>query len=125
MQIYLFKPVQMTVSTVFLLIIIYTFGNMWAKFLPKQSWVENTRFERLGPVLHFFNPGPFGLKEVRRPRCYLEGSSADILAAYSMLSPLLWRLLRLAGALPCRILLYNGLVHLNCQRFQSLILMLP
>jgi len=69
----------MSISTVFLLLIIYTFGNAWAKFLPKQSWVENTRFERLSPVLYFINPGPFGLKEVRRTRCYPEGSTADIL----------------------------------------------
>ena len=81
--------------------------------------MENTRFERLGPVLHFINPGPFGLKEVRR--CYLEGSVADILVAYSMLSPPLWRLPLLAEALPWRILLYSGLVHLNDNHHQSLI----
>lgn len=64
-QIYHFKPVQMTVSTVFLLLIIYTTGNAWAKFLPRRSWVADTRFERLAPVFHFINPGPFSLKEVR------------------------------------------------------------
>ncbi|KDR80162.1 hypothetical protein GALMADRAFT_61865 [Galerina marginata CBS 339.88] len=62
-QIYLFKPVQMSVSTVFLLLLIYTFGNGWAKFFPKRTWVEGTRFERLAPVVHFINPGPFSLKE--------------------------------------------------------------
>ena len=64
-QIYLFKPVQMTVSTVFLLLIIYTVGNGWAKFFPQRSWVVGTRFEPLAPVFHFINPGPFSLKEVR------------------------------------------------------------
>ncbi|KAG5640108.1 hypothetical protein DXG03_001188, partial [Asterophora parasitica] len=62
-QIYLFKPVQMSVSTVFLLLVIYTFGNAWATFLPRKSWVEGTRFHGLGPVFHFINPGDFTLKE--------------------------------------------------------------
>ncbi|KAG6887980.1 hypothetical protein C0995_011263 [Termitomyces sp. Mi166 len=62
-QIYLFKPVQMTVSTVFLLLVNYTIGTAWAAFLPRQSWVEGTRFRRLGSILRFFNPGPFSLKE--------------------------------------------------------------
>ncbi|KAF8882526.1 oligopeptide transporter [Gymnopilus junonius] len=54
-QIYLFKPVQMTVSTVFLLLLIYTIGNAWAKFVPQRSWT--------GGFFHFINPGPFSLKE--------------------------------------------------------------
>ncbi|KAG6815817.1 hypothetical protein H0H87_011116, partial [Tephrocybe sp. NHM501043] len=62
-QIYLFKPVQMSVSTVFLLLVIYSIGNAWAAFLPRRSWVEGTRFQRLGPVFEFVNPGPFTLKE--------------------------------------------------------------
>ncbi|RDB27799.1 Oligopeptide transporter 6 [Hypsizygus marmoreus] len=62
-QIYLFKPVQMTVSTVFLLLIIYTVGNAWAAFFPRRSWVEGTRFHRLGPIFEFINPGAFSLKE--------------------------------------------------------------
>ncbi|PFH49334.1 hypothetical protein AMATHDRAFT_76236 [Amanita thiersii Skay4041] len=62
-QIYLFKPVQMTVSTVFLLLLIYSVGTAWATFLPRREWVEGTRFQALGSVLHFFNPGPFSLKE--------------------------------------------------------------
>jgi hypothetical protein len=61
----MFKPVQMTVSTVFLLLLIYTFGNFWARFLPKSSWVKGGRFDRLAPFFHFINPGPFTLKEVR------------------------------------------------------------
>ncbi|PIL26670.1 transporter [Ganoderma sinense ZZ0214-1] len=62
-QIYLFKPVQMTVSTVFLLLIIYTVGIVWAKYLPQASWVEGTRFAGLAPALHFINPGEFRIKE--------------------------------------------------------------
>ncbi|KAJ2917485.1 hypothetical protein MD484_g2956, partial [Candolleomyces efflorescens] len=62
-QIYLFKPVQMSVSTVFLLLITYTAGNAWATFLPTRNAVEGTRFAFLASVLHFVNPGPFSLKE--------------------------------------------------------------
>ncbi|KAK0220366.1 OPT oligopeptide transporter protein-domain-containing protein [Armillaria fumosa] len=62
-QIYNFKPVQMSVSTVFLLLVLYSIGEAWAAFLPKRSWVEGTRLQPLVPVLEFINPGPFGLKE--------------------------------------------------------------
>ncbi|KAI0373170.1 oligopeptide transporter [Pilatotrama ljubarskyi] len=62
-EIYLFKPVQVTVSTVFLLLLIYTVGVIWAKYLPRAEWVEGTRFARLAPVLHFLNPGEFKIKE--------------------------------------------------------------
>ena len=54
----------MSVSTVFLLLMIYTVGNAWARFFPQRTWVVGTRFERLAPVFHFINPGPFSLKEV-------------------------------------------------------------
>lgn len=54
----------MTVSTVFLLLVLYSIGVAWAAFLPKRSWVEGTRLQSLTPVLEFINPGPFGLKEV-------------------------------------------------------------
>jgi OPT oligopeptide transporter protein len=63
-QIYLFKPVQMGVSSVFLLLISYTLGNVWAKCLPRKTMVVGTWFEFLGPTLDFINPGPFTLKEV-------------------------------------------------------------
>ncbi|KAI9447707.1 OPT oligopeptide transporter protein-domain-containing protein [Lactarius indigo] len=43
-QIYIFKPIQSGISTV-------------------DSWVKGTRFEWLGPALHFINPGQFRLKE--------------------------------------------------------------
>ncbi|KAH9890519.1 oligopeptide transporter [Cubamyces lactineus] len=62
-QIYLFKPVQVTVSTVFLLLLIYSVGVAWAKYFPRAEWVKDTRFARLGPVLHFINPGEFRIKE--------------------------------------------------------------
>ncbi|GLB42182.1 putative peptide transporter MTD1 [Lyophyllum shimeji] len=62
-QIYQFKPLQMVVSQVFLLLVIYTIGNAWATFLPRKSWVEGTRFHRVGPVFAFLNPGEFLLKE--------------------------------------------------------------
>jgi len=71
LQIYIFKPVQAWISPVFLLLIVYSFGLFWETFVPKRYLVEGTRFERLGPALHFMNPGPFGLKEVRFPCSYL------------------------------------------------------
>ena len=55
----------MSVSTVFLLLIIYTLGNAWATCFPKRTLVEGTRFSKLAPLLGFVNPGPFTLKEVR------------------------------------------------------------
>lgn len=64
-QIYLFKPVQVTVSTVFLLLLIYSVGMAWAKFLPRGSLVEGTRLAPLKPILDFVNPGEFRIKEVR------------------------------------------------------------
>ncbi|KIK93983.1 hypothetical protein PAXRUDRAFT_143839 [Paxillus rubicundulus Ve08.2h10] len=62
-EIYNFKPIQVLVSTVFLLLLIYTAGLTWAKFLPQRSLVEGTRFERLGPIFEFINPGEFKIKE--------------------------------------------------------------
>ncbi|PSR90579.1 hypothetical protein PHLCEN_2v4872 [Hermanssonia centrifuga] len=62
-QIYLFKPIQVGVSTVFLLLLIYSVGTAWAAILPRATWVEGTRFARLAPILHFINPGDFHLKE--------------------------------------------------------------
>jgi hypothetical protein len=50
---------------VFLLLVIYSLGILWSTVLPKRSRVEGTRFEWLGPALHFVNPGKFRLKEVR------------------------------------------------------------
>nr|AGA20378.1 oligopeptide transporter 7 [Phanerodontia chrysosporium] len=62
-QIYIFKPLQVTVSTVFLLLLVYSAGNAWATFLPRASRVEGTRCARLAPVINFINPGDFRLKE--------------------------------------------------------------
>ncbi|KAF9225684.1 OPT superfamily oligopeptide transporter [Gyrodon lividus] len=62
-EIYNFKPTQVLVSTVFLLLLIYNVGIAWAKFIPQRSWVEGTRFERLAPVFEFINPGEFKIKE--------------------------------------------------------------
>ncbi|KAI0737996.1 oligopeptide transporter [Daedaleopsis nitida] len=62
-QIYLFKPVQMPVSTVFLLLLIYTVGIAWAKYIPRKEWVEGTRLAPLGPLFHFVNPGEFQIKQ--------------------------------------------------------------
>lgn len=62
-QIYLFKPVQMSVSTVFLLLLIYSVGNCYAKLLPRRSLVVGTRFEALASIIGFINPGDFTLKE--------------------------------------------------------------
>ena len=57
----------MGVSTVFLMLLIYTAGNGWAMFFPKRSWVVGTRLELLAPVFDFINPGPFSIKEVINP----------------------------------------------------------
>ncbi|OBZ73648.1 Oligopeptide transporter 1 [Grifola frondosa] len=37
-QIYIFKPIQMLVSTVFLLLLIYSAGLVWSKHFPHASW---------------------------------------------------------------------------------------
>ncbi|EGO04012.1 hypothetical protein SERLA73DRAFT_165539 [Serpula lacrymans var. lacrymans S7.3] len=62
-QIYMLKPVQVTVSMVFLLLLIYSVGLAWAKFLPGRSTVEHTRLAWLGSTIEFINPGEFQLKE--------------------------------------------------------------
>ncbi|KAH9941508.1 oligopeptide transporter [Amylocystis lapponica] len=62
-QIYLFKPIQVTVSSVFLLLLLYSVGTAWAQLFPRASWVEGTRYARLAPILHAINPGEFRLKE--------------------------------------------------------------
>ncbi|KAI9508126.1 OPT oligopeptide transporter protein-domain-containing protein [Russula earlei] len=62
-QIYIFKPFSSSVSPLFLLLVTYTFGVLWSALLPSRSHVEGTRFEWLGPTLHFINPGKFLLKE--------------------------------------------------------------
>lgn len=53
-------------STVFLLLLIYSVGVAWSKILPRRGLVEGTRFGKFGPVLEFINPGEFRIKEVSR-----------------------------------------------------------
>ncbi|TFY79230.1 hypothetical protein EWM64_g4787 [Hericium alpestre] len=85
-QIYTFKPVVETISTVFLLLIIYIFGTFWAAFFPRRSWVEGTRFANsLGPVFEFINPGEFKIKEAS-PAFDAMRRSAYTVGAYSMSS---------------------------------------
>lgn len=68
----------MSVSTVFLLLLIYTVGIVWAKYLPRAEWVEGTRFQRFGPIIHFLNPGEFQIKEVCFPSlAYLCGAHSN------------------------------------------------
>ncbi|KIJ62124.1 hypothetical protein HYDPIDRAFT_114969 [Hydnomerulius pinastri MD-312] len=62
-EIYTFKPLQVSVSTVFLLLLIYSAGVAWAKVFPKRSWVEGTRLAGLGAIFEFINPGEFKIKE--------------------------------------------------------------
>lgn len=63
-QIYQFKPVTVSVSTVFLLLLVYSTGVAWANVLPRGSSVRGTRLARFAPVLDFVNPGEFKIKEV-------------------------------------------------------------
>ncbi|EPT05439.1 hypothetical protein FOMPIDRAFT_1027098 [Fomitopsis schrenkii] len=62
-QIYQFKPVTVSVSTVFLLLLVYSTGVAWANVLPRGSSVRGTRLARFAPVLDFVNPGEFKIKE--------------------------------------------------------------
>ncbi|KXN87768.1 Oligopeptide transporter 6 [Leucoagaricus sp. SymC.cos] len=62
-QIYLYKPLQMVVSTVFLLLLTYSAGTAWANLLPTREIFIGTRLGFLAPVFGFLNPGPWGLKE--------------------------------------------------------------
>ncbi|KAL4067063.1 OPT oligopeptide transporter protein-domain-containing protein [Scleroderma yunnanense] len=62
-QIYLFKPVQVSVSTVVLLLLIHSVGVTWSRILPRRSSLEGTRYAKLGPFLEFINPGEFRIKE--------------------------------------------------------------
>lgn len=54
----------MSVSSVFVLLFVYSAGNAWAAVFPKASCVEGSRFEGLAPFLNLINPGKFSLKEV-------------------------------------------------------------
>ncbi|KAG9100791.1 hypothetical protein FRC06_003729 [Ceratobasidium sp. 370] len=60
--IYIFKPTAVSVSGIFLLLLVYTIGNAWAILLPRPAAFES-RIPWLVPVFRVINPGPFGLKE--------------------------------------------------------------
>ncbi|KAF8328081.1 OPT oligopeptide transporter protein-domain-containing protein [Cantharellus anzutake] len=62
-QIYIFKPTDVTVSGIFLMLIIYTSGNVWANLFPQAHFFEKRGWSRAARVFTFVNPGPFGLKE--------------------------------------------------------------
>ncbi|CAI7567975.1 unnamed protein product [Penicillium viridicatum] len=70
-QIYAFKPTQVDISGVFLVLVSYFMGTAWAKFLPRGDrfevrWREQNGRARLPwwiTVIKFVNPGPFSLKE--------------------------------------------------------------
>ncbi|KAJ1023605.1 hypothetical protein NDA16_003222 [Ustilago loliicola] len=66
-QIYRFKPTEVTISGTFLAIIIYVVGVALAKFLPTRSSLTSRFGDRFPAwvltIVHFTNPGPFGLKE--------------------------------------------------------------
>ncbi|KZS93887.1 oligopeptide transporter [Sistotremastrum niveocremeum HHB9708] len=62
-QIYVFKPVDVPISGVFLLLFTYSFGLIWS-LLPTGVFLEkSSRWGWLGRTMRFINPGPFGLKE--------------------------------------------------------------
>ncbi|KAI1394257.1 peptide transporter MTD1 [Hypoxylon trugodes] len=60
-MLYLFKPFQVQVSTIFIQLLVFIFGEAWALSTPrpdrfKTKWIQNT--------LKFVNSGqPFGIKE--------------------------------------------------------------
>ncbi|WWC59398.1 uncharacterized protein I303_101953 [Kwoniella dejecticola CBS 10117] len=65
-QIYFYKPVSVSFDSIFLVLIAYVLGNAWARVLPTKSFVERrlpNQARWLAPIVHFINPGHFGLKE--------------------------------------------------------------
>ncbi|KAF8710272.1 Peptide transporter MTD1, partial [Rhizoctonia solani] len=61
-QIYIFKPITVSVSGIFLLLLVYTIGKAWEMLLPKPEQFES-RIPWLAPIVRVINPGPYGLKE--------------------------------------------------------------
>jgi hypothetical protein len=45
------------------MLVVWTFGQLWAAVIPNGARLEGTRLARLASVLHFINPGPFRIKE--------------------------------------------------------------
>ncbi|KAI3533453.1 oligopeptide transporter 8 [Colletotrichum abscissum] len=65
-QIYFYKPVDVSFASVFLCLMAYVIGVAWSVVLPRRQHVEKylpSQAKWLGPVVHFINPGHFGLKE--------------------------------------------------------------
>ncbi|GJJ10751.1 hypothetical protein Clacol_004979 [Clathrus columnatus] len=63
-EIYFFKPIIVVISPTFVLLLIYTVGKAWERFLPTRASFQNRpRLTWMTPIAHFINPGPFGLKE--------------------------------------------------------------
>ncbi|KAF8588166.1 OPT superfamily oligopeptide transporter [Ramaria rubella] len=63
-EIYIYKPINVTISAIFLLLFVFTIGKAWARFLPgKKTFESHPKLAWLAPIAHFINPGPFGLKE--------------------------------------------------------------
>ncbi|KAI9154677.1 Oligopeptide transporter [Paramyrothecium foliicola] len=65
-QIYYYKPVDVSFASVFLCLLAYVIGVTWSVALPRRHHVEKflpSQANWLGPVVHFINPGHFGLKE--------------------------------------------------------------
>lgn len=76
-QIYIFKPVDVGVSGVFLLLFVYACGKVWEFLLP---FPKETQHQWLRALLTLLNPRPFGLKEV------------GLRLGFSHLSVLIWPL---------------------------------
>ena len=74
----MFKPTLVTISPIFLLLVIYVAGNAWASCLPKGTHNARTRLAFLSPFFGFINPGPFTLKEVHPTTNYVVGHSTKI-----------------------------------------------
>jgi hypothetical protein len=65
-QIYFYKPVEVSFASVFLCLMAYVIGVAWSKLLPRREHIQKllpSQAAWLGPVVHFINPGHFGLKE--------------------------------------------------------------
>jgi hypothetical protein len=65
-QIYIFKPVDVGVSGVFLLLFVFGLGKMWEFVFPfpKTDREEEGQHPFMRKVWEIVNPRPFGLKEV-------------------------------------------------------------
>ncbi|KAK8213651.1 putative oligopeptide transporter [Phyllosticta capitalensis] len=88
-QIYMFKPTNINISGLFVVLISYFLGNAWASFLPRGDHFE-TRWRAQGgqgkrpfwlQALVVLNPGPWGLKE--HAICAITATSASNAAASS------------------------------------------